>query len=100
MAITVVETNSYASGGPNNRVDIHRAVTLTAAAAADVADGSTITAAALNFATLRGSPALAINSTGQSFWLLPKFDRSGYLTLKTSAFTPTDLVFKAHVIGR
>lgn len=100
MAITAAETLSYASGGPNNRIDIHRAVTLTAAAAGDVADGSTVTAALLNFAVVRGSPCLAINSTGQSFWLLPKFDRTGYLTLKTSAFTPTDLVFKAHVIGR
>lgn len=100
MAITAAETLSYASGGPNNRIDIHRDTVLTAAAAADVADGSTVTAALLNFAVVGGSPCIAINSTGQSFWLIPKFDRTGYLTLKTSVFTPTDLVFKVRVTGR
>lgn len=99
MAITAVETNSFAFGGPNNRTNIVREVTITAGAAGDVADGSTIAAASLNLTNVV-SPTTMINAAGQAIDLVPKFDRTGFLTFKKGTFTPTDLIFKATVIGR
>lgn len=99
MALTIVESNSYASGGSNNRMDIHREVTITAAAAADVADGSTITAVALNLVKVV-APTTISNAAGQAIDLVPKFDGTGYLTFKKGTFTPTDLIFKGKVVGR
>jgi hypothetical protein len=99
MAITVTEQNSYSFGGHANRTEIVREVTITGTAAGDFADGSTVTAAQLNFATVTRATTV-INATGQAIDLIPKFDRSGYLTFKKGAFTPTDFIFKGVVTGR
>ena len=99
MALTIVQTNSYPFGGLNNRIEIVREVTITAGAAGDVADGSTVTAAELMLTSVN-RPTTMINASGQMIDLIPKFDRSGFLTVKKGTFTPTDLVFKTIVTGR
>lgn len=99
MAVSAVESNSYASGGANSKMDIHREVTITGTLASDFAAAATITAAALNLTKVVQATTV-MNSTGQAIDLVPNFAQTAYICFPKGTYTLTDLVFKGMVYGR